>query len=172
MDLTQEIRRLWGDALAPETADIDPAVPASTRTYLTEVGLPVTPLFGLTFARGAALTPFERAGRRLLSVAEFPGWPFWVCDLDTEALWSWPPSSVHTGPARFINSGVDLFMLTAGRFTAMLTALHDHDGDPVAHITALCDGFRRDLAAADPPAAAADALWSAEVDELQGGHGA
>jgi SUKH-4 immunity protein of toxin-antitoxin system len=172
MDLAGEIRRLWGDSLQPETTEIDKAVPERTRAFLSEIGLPTEPFWGLTFARGAELTPFERVGRRCLPIAGDPGLPFLVVELATEALLQWPFDPAESNPPEVVNANVELFLLTAGRYRVMLEALHEHDGDPEGHIADLCEGFRRDLAAVDPDAEAPGTLWSRKVDEVQGGYGA
>jgi SUKH-4 immunity protein of toxin-antitoxin system len=174
MDLAGEIRRLWGDSLQPETTEIDKAVPERTRAFLSEIGLPTEPLWGLTFAHGAALIPFERAGRQCLPIAGHPGLPIpsLVVDLATEALLQWPFDPSESNPPDVVNADLGLFLLTTGRYLAMLEALHQHDGDPKGHIADLCEAFRRDLAAVDPAAVEAETFWSEMVDEVQGGHDA
>ncbi|MFI5933373.1 SUKH-4 family immunity protein [Actinoplanes sp. NPDC051494] len=157
MDLTGEIRRLWGDSLAPVTAEIDDTVPERTRAFLTGVGLPTEPIWGLDFEHGDALAPFERAGRRCLPIAGSAGIPIFVVELDTGVVLQWPPDPAESDPPDFVNSDVGLFLLTAGRYFALIR----HAGD---------DGtaaFRRELAAVDPDALAARTFWSYKVVELQ-----
>ncbi|GIJ72826.1 SUKH-4 family immunity protein [Virgisporangium ochraceum] len=173
MNSIEEIRLLWGQ-LIPETGKIDAAVPENVRTFLTDVGLPAKPLWDLDFTRGEALRPFERDGRRCLPIAGYPAIrnsPYvyvFVADLATgallqwlsDAIWESPPDPAEHPPA-FVNSSVEQFLLTAGRYLAMIDILSAGAGD-----RATTERFYRNLESADPDALAPSGFWRFKFDEL------
>lgn len=162
MDQWQDVRELWGDALEPVSpALLGPNVSATTRAFLTAVGLPTAHPLDFTFFHDERLSvPVVRGSRSYFAFGVAAGSsPFAIADGEDAVV------SLHPdGPFMFLNSTIADFVYSYGVFTQRVDRILHL---PVEDRKPLVDEIRGLIDARDPEALDPDGLLSGWEDVLE-----
>jgi hypothetical protein len=158
-----EVRQIWGDQVGPVAADlVSPRLSASSRAFLTSVGLPTIPV------REIEPIAHERVGestflhgREYVVVAESHGHTTrYGIDVKTDQVWS-----LDTDPSNtcLVNSNIALFVLFLGIYRRTVLELKVTDQGTLENAVA---SVWSQLEARDPAATDSDNYWEPVLDQV------
>lgn len=158
---TRQVRELWEGRLRTIPADrLDPRLPATTRDFLTAVGLPTIETLGISFHHDDRLSaPLSYAGRDYLVVAESSNGASVPYLLDSESGRLYEQGFPQPGPGRFVNSDVAHFVLFLGIYRTRL----DRDELTWQEAEEISVKLWLRFQASDPPAVGPPNTWWSQL---------
>jgi hypothetical protein len=162
---TRRVQDLWRDQLQPIPADLLGAhVPAATRAFLTEVGLPMVGLFGVQFFHDHRIcAPVRHTSGDYLAISSDGGTRLAV-EARSGQLWKLGVPNRTTD--RFINSNLGYFVLFTGMY-------RDRIGDPPVvtwqQAETISNELRRLFGGIDPASLVEGSLWRQILNDIDRG---
>jgi hypothetical protein len=162
----QEIRRLWASQLQPVRAENlpDGEISATTRRFLTDVGLPGEAPLEVTFHQDDLLVPLDVDGVTYLKVGDDYGTQLGI-EAGTERVWA--VDLEGSLPRRFVNSSLADFVAALGIYAQSQPELRTASDEQAAGVV---DRLRNDLSKLDAPALRdPESWWSVILEQTADG---
>jgi SUKH-4 immunity protein len=158
-----EVRRIWGDQVGPVAADlVSPRLSATSRGFLTSVGLPTVPVQEIEpIAHERLGESTFLHGREYIVVAEsYDHRTRYGIDVKTDEVWYLDPDPANTC---LFNSSIALYVLFLGVYQRTVLELKVTDQDTLENAVA---GVWSQLEARDPAATDSDNYWEPILDQV------
>jgi hypothetical protein len=159
-----DVRAVWDGQIQPIAGDLvaSNASPA-TRQFLTQVGLPIVEVLGVSFATDERLSETEQQhGRELLIVTDAESAMSFAVDVRSEQVFQIDPALPRY--IRFFNSDLAALVFFFGALNKEVLSRQELTDEIFEDAM---DGVRAQLSARDPAAMEGESAWNALLDDIE-----